>query len=97
MEKVIDEFTCAAELRILIQGKLFVSNEAIYFYSSCNDKFLFFGKSTKVKIMLSDIRGIKVAKNIGIFDNSILIKLEHDYQLFLTSFISRDKCYFLIR
>ena len=25
-EKVIDEFTCAAELRILIQGKLFVSN-----------------------------------------------------------------------
>ena len=39
IEKVIDEFTCAAELRILIQGKLFVSNEAIYFYSSCNDKF----------------------------------------------------------
>lgn len=29
--------------------------------------------------MLSDIRGINVAKNIGIFDNSILIKLDHDY------------------
>ena len=50
---------------------LYVSNEAIYFYSACNDKYLFFGKSTKIKILLTDIRGLKLEKAMGIFPNSI--------------------------
>ena len=50
---------------------LYVSNEAIYFYSACNDKYLFFGKSTKIKILLSDVRALKKEKSMGIFDNSI--------------------------
>jgi hypothetical protein len=50
---------------------LYVSNEAIYFYSSCNDKYLFFGKSTKIKILLSDVWMFKKEKAMGIFPNSI--------------------------
>ena len=58
-EVIIDEFSAAIALKILIQGRLFVSNQALYFHSFFNDSIMFFGRETKIKIMLKDIKDIK--------------------------------------
>ena len=83
-------------MRILIQGKIFISNKAIYFYSYFNDQGLIFGKETKIKINYSEIKEIRKAKNAIFFPNSITITLVDDQQLFMTSFLSRDICYRLL-
>ena len=75
---------------------LYVSNQALYFHSYFNDSIIFFGKHTKMKIPLIDIKNIQKAKNAKIFDNSIKITLKNDQKVFLTSFLSRDSCYTLI-
>lgn len=73
---------------------LYVSSEAIYFYSRFNDSIkLFFGKKTKLKINLSDILMIEKGTTVGMFDNAIKITLKDNLKIFLTSFISRDDCF----
>lgn len=61
-------------MKILVQGKLYVSNQALYFHSMFNDKLLIIGSSTKMKVPLSNIKDIVKSKNALIFDNSIDIK-----------------------
>ena len=56
---------------------------------------MFFGRETKIKILLKDIKDIKKQKNVKIFDNSISLKVDNE-TIFLTSFLSRDECYRLI-
>jgi len=68
-----DEFSCAIELRILIQGTLYVSSEALYFHSKFNDSSLFFGGDTKIRIPYTDIKSTSKAKMAKIFNNSIII------------------------
>ena len=77
-EIILESFRCALELRILIQGKIFISNKAIYFYSYFNDQGLIFGKETKIKINYSEIKDIRKAKNAIFFPNSITITLVDD-------------------
>jgi hypothetical protein len=74
-EIIQDTFSCAIQLRILIQGKLFISNKAIYFYSYFNDQKLIFGKETKIKINYSEIKEIRKAKYAKWFPNSITVTL----------------------
>ena len=45
---------------------------------------------------MSEIKDVIKAKNAKIFPNSIVIKIQGNLQLFLTSFLSRDYCYGLI-
>ena len=40
-EVIIQKFDCALKMKILIQGHMFVSSEAVYFFSYFNDKNLF--------------------------------------------------------
>jgi hypothetical protein len=95
-ERIIDCFSCAIELKILIQGKIYISNQSLYFHSYFNDSLLFFKKETKIKVPISQIRDIQKAKNAKIFDNSINLSLYNGTSLFLTSFLKRDDCYRLI-
>lgn len=52
-EKIIDLFSCAIRMKILIQGKLYVSDQALYFHSPFTDSIIFFSKETKIKVPLS--------------------------------------------
>jgi hypothetical protein len=45
---------------------------------------------TKFRILISDIKDFKKAKNAVIFDNSIEIVMNNGQKLFFTSFIQRD-------
>jgi hypothetical protein len=57
---------------------LYVSSEALYFHSYFNDSLIFFGKHTKMKVPLLDIKTLRKAKNAKIFDNSIDVCLKND-------------------
>jgi hypothetical protein len=81
-EIIIDEFSCALQKKtaVLIQGKIYISSEAIYFHSYFIDslKQMMERKGTKFRILIIDIKDITKAKNAIIFDNSIEIKLMND-------------------
>ena len=90
-EIVLDEFSAAVKRKkIQVQGRFFVSNRAMYFYSIVNEsKLLFFGKTTKIKVKFCDVESVKKSQNLN-FDNSIEIIQKCGSSLFLTSFINRD-------
>lgn len=95
-EIILESYRCAAQLKILVQGKIIVSSQALYFHSYLNDKLIFFGKNTKLKLPFSNIKQISKRKFAKIFDNAISVRLNNDYKLVLTSFVSRDACFELM-
>ena len=81
-ELVLKRYSCAIKQRILIQGHLYISTEAIYFFSPHNDenaaKFFSVNEinSTKIKIMMDQIGKVNKAKNM-MFDNSIEVEVRY--------------------
>ena len=92
-EEVIDNFNCAYEDKILLQGVLYITNKKLFFYSWFNNKTLF--GATKMLIPMNDVLKIEKKYNCKIFDNSILITTKIT-ELFFTSFVFRDKCYDIV-
>lgn len=103
-ERVLEKYQCAFSNKILVQGLLYTSTEALYFYSNVNDLkvTMFFNwsdeSSTRLRIPFESISKIERLKNALIFDNSIGIWLKGNENnkepcIFLTSFIKRDECF----
>lgn len=92
-EVFIDNFSCALSDKILVQGKLYITNKKLVFYSWFNNSTLF-GK-TLIEIPKEEIVEVDKHKNL-LFDNMIYVKTKTTQFLF-ASFINRDKCYYLIR
>jgi hypothetical protein len=86
---VLDNFSCAAKCKILLQGMFYVTNKRIYFYSPFNDKTLL-GYGTKIKIEYQQIVDVKKADTLVIFPNCIKFILTEDRQIEFTSYVSRD-------
>ena len=91
-EWVMESYSCAASIRILLQGMLYVTNKSIYFYSPFNNKTVL-GHGTKIKISYGSIKKIKKETKLLVFPNSIRFSLNSGEELLFTSFISRDTCY----
>jgi len=96
-EKLQDSFTCAISKKILLHGRLYITNKRLCFYSMFNNKLLFFGKDTKISIPLEDIRSLEKRINALVFDNSIAVITKINKETFLTSFLQRDKAFQVIR
>jgi hypothetical protein len=71
-EKVLESYACALSLKILIQGRLYVTTKRLLFHSYFNDKTLF-GKETKIQILFSDVSRVEKKTNAMVFDNSISV------------------------
>jgi GRAM domain len=70
-EIVLDNFACAfASSRILLQGMLYLTNRACYFYSPFNVKTLL-GQGSKIKIPLVDLKSIKKETSFLVFPNAL--------------------------
>jgi hypothetical protein len=93
-EKVEDNFYCAYYDKILLQGKLYITNKKLVFYTWFNNKTLF--GPTKLIIPLVDIVRVEKKYNLKIFNNSIKI-ITKKSELFFTSFVYRDACYKMIQ
>ena len=67
-EKVDVTFACALKLAIPLQGMLYLTSKAVYFYSPFSKDF---GKCTALKLSLDCMVRIEKVAEFKIFDNGI--------------------------
>eukprot|EP00250_Pteridium_aquilinum_P013254 c21233_g1_i1 orf=637-2628(-) len=88
-EILIQEFNCALQKRILLQGHLYLFEHYVCFYSNI------LGYEKKKVIILKDVASVRKAKSAGLFPNAIEI-VAWGKKSFFASFLSRDEAYNLI-
>ncbi|XP_029611210.1 protein Aster-C isoform X1 [Salmo trutta] len=84
-ERLIVDYTCALQRDILLQGRLYLSENWLCFYSN-----VFWG--TKIVLTLRDIKAMYREKTARLIPNAIQICTDSE-KLFFTSFSSREKSY----
>ena len=94
-EAVLENYCCAVQMSILLQGMLYVTEKAVYFFSPFNKKTIF-GHGTKIRIPYEAINILKKESTLLIFKNAIRFILNSREEITFTSFVSRDTCYSLI-
>jgi len=85
----LNVYTCALSKDILLQGKMFVSQNWICFYSNI------FGYETKVKIEMNRIVEIKREKTAFVVPNAISVQTPNK-RFFFCSFLSRETVFRLL-
>ncbi|KAB1200780.1 putative membrane protein C20F10.07 [Morella rubra] len=88
-EVLVEDFNCALQENILIQGHMYLFVQHICFYSNI------FGFETKKIIPFNEVTSVKRAKTAGIFPNAIEI-VAGGKKYFFASFLSRDEAFKLI-
>lgn len=88
-EKLIVDHSCALSRDILLQGRIYISNQHLCFYSNI------LGWVSSVIIPFKEIVQIEKKTTAGIFPNGIVIDTLHSKYIF-ASFISRDSTFDLI-
>ena len=75
-EEVLNTFTCTLIGKILLTGKMYVTNMRVLHKSFFNDKTLF-GKGSRVSIMNEDIIHLekRCFNNMKMFPNTIVMKV----------------------
>jgi len=71
-EKFFKSFSCALSDKILLTGRLYITNKRLCFHSIFNPSNVFFG-DTFIQIPKKDINKIEKRFNAIVFDNSISI------------------------
>ncbi|XP_012583153.1 PREDICTED: GRAM domain-containing protein 3 isoform X2 [Condylura cristata] len=89
-EPLRQSFTCALQKEIIYQGKLFVSENWICFYSKV------FGKDIKISIPVFSVTLIKKTKTALLVPNALIITTVSERYIFV-SLLSRDSTYKLIK
>ncbi|XP_058232430.1 protein Aster-C [Hemibagrus wyckioides] len=85
-ERLILDYTCALQKEILLQGRLFLTENWICFYSN-----VFWG--TKITVNMKDIASMSREKTARLIPNAIQIVQTNTEKLFFTSFAAREKSY----
>ncbi|GAB4844281.1 GRAM domain-containing protein [Ancistrocladus abbreviatus] len=86
---LIQDFNCALQESILLQGHMYLFDRYICFYSNI------FGFETKKIIPFHEVSSVRRAKTAGIFPNAIEI-VAGCKKHFFASFLSRDEAFKLI-
>lgn len=89
-ENLLDDFSCALSREILLQGRLYVSEHQLSFYSNL------LGWVTNFSIRIADIVSIQKKSTAGLFPTAILITTKEDKFTF-ASFVSRDLTFDFIK
>ncbi|KAK4269944.1 hypothetical protein QN277_023036 [Acacia crassicarpa] len=88
-EVLIEDFNCALQENILIQGHMYLFVNFICFYSNI------FGFETKRVIPFDEVTSVRKAKTAGLFPNAIEI-FAGSKKYFFASFLSRDEAFNII-
>ena len=86
-EELLDEFLCALYKKILLQGRMYVFNNYVCFYSSV------FGYQKRKRIPFKEVTMLEKAKTAGIFNNALYIVHQDGKREFFTSFIFPEKVF----
>ncbi|KAG2489021.1 hypothetical protein HYH03_012459 [Edaphochlamys debaryana] len=87
-ESLRGDFHCAMRKRVLLQGRMYVFDHYVCFYSAV------FGFAKKRRIPMRTIKAVKKKTHLG-FPNSLEIEAD-ERKDFYTSFLSREEAYQLI-
>ncbi|XP_045702711.1 protein Aster-A isoform X1 [Phyllostomus hastatus] len=88
-ERLIVDYSCALQREILLQGRLYLSENWICFYSNI------FRWETTISIQLKEVTCLKKEKTAKLIPNAIQICTESEKHFF-TSFGARDRCFLLL-
>lgn len=73
-----------------------MTTKRLCFHSYFNDKTLF-GKETKIAIPFSNIQRLEKKSSVFVFPNSISVVTKEGKEIFITSFVTRDQAFEVIR
>jgi hypothetical protein len=79
-ETVLENYACAAHLKILLQGMMYVTDRCAYFYSPFNNKTVI-GHGTKVRIPYRGMKEIKKESSLVVFPNAIRFLLKSGHSI----------------
>ncbi|TRY96043.1 hypothetical protein DNTS_021162 [Danionella cerebrum] len=88
-ERLIVDYSCALQKDILLQGRLYLSENWLCFYSNI------FRWETTITILLKDVTSLTKEKTAKLIPNAIQICTENEKHFF-TSFGARDRSYMMI-
>ncbi|KAL3699206.1 hypothetical protein R1sor_017228 [Riccia sorocarpa] len=88
-EVLVEDFNCALQKKILLQGHMYLFDQYVCFYSNI------FGYEKRKVIPLKDVTSVRKAKTAGMFPNAIEIT-GWGKKHFFASFLSRDEAFRLI-
>ncbi|XP_029385441.1 protein Aster-C isoform X2 [Echeneis naucrates] len=84
-ERLIIDYPCALQRDILLQGRLYLSEKWLCFYSNVF-------RGTKITVLLKDIQSMSREKTARLIPNAIQISTSTE-KIFFTSFSAREKSY----
>ncbi|XP_026217600.1 protein Aster-C isoform X2 [Anabas testudineus] len=84
-ERLVADYPCALQRDILLQGRLYLSENCLCFYTNVF-------RGTKISLTLKDIASVTREKMARLIPNAIQI-CTHTEKLFFTSFSAREKSY----
>ncbi|XP_025830543.1 GRAM domain-containing protein 1B isoform X2 [Agrilus planipennis] len=88
-ERLVVDYSCALQKEILVQGRLYASQNFLCFYANI------FGWETCVTLKWRDVSAITKEKTALVIPNAILVCTKAE-KFFLTSFTSRDKTFLML-
>ncbi|XP_053467364.1 protein Aster-A isoform X2 [Ictalurus furcatus] len=88
-ERLIVDYSCALQKDILLQGRLYLSENWICFYSNI------FRWETTITLLLKEVTNLTKEKTAKLIPNAIQINTEQEKHFF-TSFGARDRSYMMI-
>ncbi|XP_067399039.1 LOW QUALITY PROTEIN: protein Aster-A [Emydura macquarii macquarii] len=88
-ERLLVDYSCALQRDILLQGRLYLSENWLCFYSNI------FRWETAISIPLREVKCLKKEKMAKLIPNAIQVCTATDKHFF-TSFGARDRCFMLI-
>ncbi|KAK5614054.1 hypothetical protein CRENBAI_011772 [Crenichthys baileyi] len=88
-ERLIVDYSCALQKDILLQGRLYLSENWLCFYSNI------FRWETTITIQLKDVTSMTKEKTAKLIPNAIQISTENDKHFF-TSFGARERSFMMI-
>ncbi|XP_054622250.1 protein Aster-C isoform X1 [Dunckerocampus dactyliophorus] len=87
-ERLLVDYPCALLRDILLQGRLYLTDNWLCFYSNVF-------RVTKIALDLKDIEQMTKEKTARLFPNAIVFRTKTE-RLFLTSFSAREKSYLVV-
>lgn len=86
-ERIFDDFSCAYKHKILLHGRIYLTENNICFYSNV------LGIKYKTVIDLKKITEIKKKNTLGIFSNALKITTDDNQSYKFSSFSNRNVAY----
>ncbi|VEN45147.1 unnamed protein product [Callosobruchus maculatus] len=88
-ERLIVDYACALQKEILLQGRLYITQNYLCFYANI------FGWETVLTSKWKEVTAITKEKTALVIPNAILICTKQD-KCFFASFVARDKAYLML-